>query len=62
MAMIRTILMVYTDTWRCIEEVQMVMQEAVDAAKRSVDNSEPRIEELEHRIHRFIIEKKCAGD
>lgn len=31
--------------------------EAVDAAKKAVDNSESRIEELEHRMHRYIIEK-----
>ncbi|KAK4380726.1 hypothetical protein RND71_002588 [Anisodus tanguticus] len=39
------------------EKELVVKAEAVDAAKRSVDNSESRIEELEHRIHRFIIEK-----
>lgn len=29
----------------------------MDAAKKAVDNSESRIEELEHRMHRYIIEK-----
>lgn len=29
----------------------------MDAAKKAVDNSESRIDELEHRMHRFIIEK-----
>lgn len=29
----------------------------MDAAKKAVDNSESRIEELEHRIYRLITEK-----
>ncbi|CAN4089766.1 unnamed protein product [Withania somnifera] len=39
------------------EKELVVKAEAVDAAKKAVDNSESRIEELEHRMHRFIIEK-----
>ncbi|MCD9559976.1 hypothetical protein HAX54_018357 [Datura stramonium] len=39
------------------EKELVVKSEAVDAAKKAVDNSESRIEELEHRMHRFIIEK-----
>ncbi|KAG5628492.1 hypothetical protein H5410_000209 [Solanum commersonii] len=39
-------------------EKELVLKaEAVDAAKKAVDNSESRIEELEHHMHRFIIEK-----
>ncbi|KAM3324431.1 E3 ubiquitin-protein ligase BRE1-like 2 isoform X1 [Capsicum chacoense] len=39
------------------EKELVVKAEAVDAAKKAVDNSESRIEELEHRIYRLITEK-----
>nr|XP_018631891.1 E3 ubiquitin-protein ligase BRE1-like 2 isoform X2 [Nicotiana tomentosiformis] len=39
------------------EKELLVKAEAVDSARKAVDNSESRIEELEHRMHRCIIEK-----
>ncbi|XP_009801022.1 E3 ubiquitin-protein ligase BRE1-like 2 [Nicotiana tabacum] len=40
------------------KEKELVMKaEAMDSARKAVDNSESRIEELEHRMHRCIIGK-----
>lgn len=39
------------------EKELLVKAEAVDSARKAVDNSESRIEELEHRMHRCIIGK-----
>ncbi|CAN4114099.1 unnamed protein product [Withania somnifera] len=39
------------------EKELVVKAEAVEAAKKAVDNSKSRIEELEHHMHRFMIEK-----